>query len=712
MKKNVRKGLHVVLASTMIASPFVMVPKAHASTDFYVDVDNEVVDEESEYDMEFVAENDLDEDDTIKIEFDSAYDLDEADIDEDTITVNEESPKKVSVSGQTVTITLDSSIDEEEDVTIHFDSILNPDEEGDYTIQLKATGDSSWEEEEVTIEEEDEDEDEDDDDSSDEEFSVELDSYETGEDTGVELGEIELEDDLEEGEWVYVTFPSDDMLPNSIDEGDVEINGFEPDDVTVSGDDEVKIKVPEDADGDSDLTITFSEDAGIQNPEDEDEDYTFDVKYDGTTYTSEEVEITDDGSTSSSGSSSKSTSGEVILSNRSAGERSSYTLDLDFGNKDISSGSTISVEFPSADMLPGYIESQYVTINGKTMKSGVYPSGKTVSITTPNSFVSTNKVKIVFSYYSYISNPKTAGSYQMKATAAGKTVTSKSFEITGTSVTPTTPTTPTIPTTPTNPTPVNNMTATVGLTKSTLNTPTGLSVGIKGLGMPLVKNRDFLEVSLPSGFRVPAYVNAAAVSVNGSIPSFVTTRGQNLVIYPSQDISANAAVNVVVGEASNIVTPAYASNYTIGVYSSEEKNALFTRTVAVGGAAPAVTLPANAARVKLNVASFTLNGKAYPLAAAPYTLNSNTMVPAQFFKEALSLTTVWSPTAASITSGQTQIKFTVGSNIAKVNNVNVKLPVAVQVKNGVPMLPMRMIADTLKFKLGWEAKTSSIVMYR
>lgn len=702
MKKNVRKGLHVVLAGTMIASPFVMTPKAHALTDFTVDVDNDTADEDSEYTMTFTPEENLSQGDYIKIQFPPGYSPEDDDLDTGNVSVNGSEPDDVTVSGQVVTIYVDEDLNADDEIEIKFDSIRNPQDEDHYTFKVKTEQETSYESsDDIYIYEDGNSS------SSNDEFSVDMDSYETGEDTGIELGEISLEDDLNKGDWVYVTFPTDDMLPNSIDESDVEINGEEPDSVQVVGDDEVKIKIPSAVDGDSDLTVTFDENAGIQNPADEDT-YNFEVDYKDVTYTSEDVEITDNGSSSSS-SSSSSTSGEVTLSNTLAGERSSYTIDLDFGNKDISSSNSIELEFPSADMLPGYIEASYVTINGKTIRSGVYPSGKTLTITPPSSFSSTNEVKIVFSYYSYLQNPSTSGSYQIKATAAGKTITSKSFTITGTSVTPTNPTTPTVPSTPT---PVNNTTATLGLSKSTLNTPTGITLGIKGLGLPLVKNQDFLEVSLPSGFRVPAYVNTAAVSVNGIIPSFVTTRGQNLIIYPSQNVPANSAVNVVVGEASNIVTPAYASNYTIGVYSSEEKNALYTRTVAIGGGAPVSTLPANAARVKLNVASFTLNGKAHPLAAAPYTFNSNTLVPAQFFKDALALTTVWNASSASITSGQTQIKFTVGSNIAKVNNVNVKLPVAVQVKNGVPMIPIRMVSDTLKYKLGWEANTSSIVVYK
>ncbi|MCK9911394.1 copper amine oxidase N-terminal domain-containing protein, partial [Microbacteriaceae bacterium K1510] len=91
-----------------------------------------------------------------------------------------------------------------------------------------------------------------------------------------------------------------------------------------------------------------------------------------------------------------------------------------------------------------------------------------------------------------------------------------------------------------------------------------------------------------------------------------------------------------------LVTPAVKNVYSIGVYSSEEKGVLFARPVSIGGAPlpaatptpqPVGTIPTNAAKLKLNVANYTLFGKTYPLSAAPFAANGTTMVPAQFFRE-------------------------------------------------------------------------------
>lgn len=91
---------------------------------------------------------------------------------------------------------------------------------------------------------------------------------------------------------------------------------------------------------------------------------------------------------------------------------------------------------------------------------------------------------------------------------------------------------------------------------------------------------------------------------------------------------------------------------------------------------------------------------------------NTTVVPAQFFKEALALTTVWDDKSVAIISGTKQMRFTVGSNKAKVGGQEVTLPAAVQLKNNMPMIPMKFVADNLGYKIGWDAKTSTVFIYR
>lgn len=713
MKKS-KKALPIVLASALAATPFVAVPQeAHALKKVSVKADNDGADKDSSYDISFTLEEDLTKGDTITIEFDSEYtvskSISSSDIDASFKV------KSAKASGKKVIITLNEDLEEGDKVTITIeDGITNPEDKGTYDVYVST---SSEDEEygEVTIKSSSSS-------SSSKDYTVSLSSKAAGEATSVKLGKISLKgsDELETNEYITVIFPDEDMLPSKIDAGDVKLNGYSVKTVSVK-DDEVEIKVPSSVAGDDYITLEFSKSAGIENPS-AGSKYTYKVKYDGVTYESEQFEITKSGSSTSTATNSFT----VNLSDPSAGARSSYTFDADFGSKQLKADEELVLEFPSADMVPGILSASDFTLNGKTAKR-VSASGNKVYITAPSNFSATSEVKVVVSFSAWITNPKTAGSYTLKATAAGRTLESKSFTIGGSVVNPTPNPAPTPTPTPTPNNTVNNSTATIALTSTALGKPTGVNVAIKGLGVGLVKQRDFVELVFPAGYKVPAYIAPANVTVNGVAANYVAVRGQNVLIYPSQDIPAATAANISINAAANIVNPAVKNTYSISVFTSEEKGLLFARAVGVGMPAPAqpapqptpqpqqpaVTVPTNAALFKVNTANFTLHGKTYPLQVAPYIANGNTtMVPAQFFKEALALTTQWNNSTVAIISGTKVMKFTVGSNKARVGNQEITLPTPVVLKNGMPMIPVRTVTDNLGYKVGWDAKTSSVFVYK
>lgn len=715
MKKS-KKALPIVLASALAATPFVAVPQeAHALKKVTVKADNDGADKDSSYDISFTLEEDLTKGDTITIEFDSEYtvskSISSSDIDASFKV------KSAKASGKKVIITLNEDLEEGDKVTITIeDGITNPEDKGTYDVYVST---SSEDEEygEVTIKSSSSSSS-----GSSKDYSVSLSSKAAGEATSVKLGKISLKgsDELETNEYITVIFPDEDMLPSKIDAGDVKLNGYSVKTVSVK-DDEVEIKVPSSVAGDDYITLEFSKSAGIENPS-AGSKYTYKVKYDGVTYESEQFEITKSGSSTSTATNSFT----VNLSDPSAGARSSYTFDADFGSKQLKADEELVLEFPSADMVPGILSASDFTLNGKTAKR-VSASGNKVYITAPSNFSATSEVKVVVSFSAWITNPKTAGSYTLKATAAGRTLESKSFTIGGSVVNPTPNPAPTPTPTPTPNNTVNNSTATIALTSTALGKPTGVNVAIKGLGVGLVKQRDFVELVFPAGYKVPAYIAPANVTVNGVAANYVAVRGQNVLIYPSQDIPAATAANISINAAANIVNPAVKNTYSISVFTSEEKGLLFARAVGVGMPAPAqpapqptpqpqqpaVTVPTNAALFKVNTANFTLHGKTYPLQVAPYIANGNTtMVPAQFFKEALALTTQWNNSTVAIISGTKVMKFTVGSNKARVGNQEITLPTPVVLKNGMPMIPVRTVTDNLGYKVGWDAKTSSVFVYK
>ncbi|MGG1657907.1 copper amine oxidase N-terminal domain-containing protein [Brevibacillus sp. NRS-1366] len=662
MNKSAKKGISVLLATTVLASPFVMVPKAaYALSIEEVSADDTGVDEETEYTIEFEIEKDLSSGDKITVTFPSGYSVDKKmktkdvsleDDDGDDIKIYDVYATKTSVE-----IEVDEKIKKGTVLTLTIDKITNPDEKGSYSISVK-TSKESVKKEKITIGKSSSS-------SSSGKFSVSLSSKNTEADVSLTLGKLSLasKGKLKEGKYIYVNFPTKDMLPRSISKSDVKVNGEKADYVSVLDNDTVRIEIPSKADGDNYIELEFLKSAGIVNPSKADKSYTFTIEYDDKEYKSKDVEVT--------GSSNSSFS--VSLSDNTAGARSSYTLDMDLSTK-LYSNTDIQVEFPSADMVPPVLSAYNITVNGDQV-TNLTTSGNRVYFRTPSGFKTTDSVTIKFALDAYLSNPKTAGTYNITAKIDNKSYRSKDIQITGAAA----------------PVTVDNSLATIGLTRATASTPVGLQIGIKGLGAPIVRGQGFIEVVLPAGFRVPAYLPANAVTVNGVAANYVGVRGQNLVIVPAQDIPVSAAVQVNVAETAGIVNPATTGVYSIGVYTSEEKGLLFAR--------PATIVALNGVSFKANVASFTKAGKTTGLAAAPYTVNGNTLIPATFFRDALGFSITYTKTTAKIVSGNTVMQFKVGSNIANINGQNVTLPAAVQLKNNIPTLPLKTIADRTGYKI-------------
>jgi hypothetical protein len=670
MKKVALKGLSYSLAAVVAWSPLVVAPQhTYALSVEDVSADDTDPDEETEYTIEFEIDKDLKAGDTITVKFPTGYSVDKKLKHSDVILEDEDgddiSIDKVSVSGNTVTVTLDESVKKDQTLTLYIDNITNPDDDGEYSISVKTSKETSYKSGDIRIGDKKS--------SSGTRYGVTQSSYEAGSVTSIALAKFNLERSvkLKKGKYLYVQFPTKDMLPDSVDRTDVTVNGSKADRVTVLNKDTLRITIPSGADGDSYVRLEFSANADIKNPNADGQKYTYVVEYENKKYESDYVQIV----------SSKREPFDVTLTDKHAGARSGYTFDLSL-NRKLDYNTTIEVEFPAAFSVPPTFLPGDVQVNGKDAV-GIYANGSKVSFKTPSSFTSTSRVNITFDYRAFIANPNTPGSYQVKVTIQNQTYQSKPFEISGAA-----------------PVPVNNSTATVTTTKTTPNTSTGIQVNLKGVGVPLEKGRDFFELVLPAGFRLPAAVNAYSVSVNGLTPSYVGVRGQNLIVIPAQDIPANTPVSLVIQEAAGVVTPAVSGIYSIGVYTSEEMGLLFARPVSIA--------QSNAVMFKANTASFTKLGKTYPLAVAPFTVQGHTLMPVSFFRDGLGLHVTWDKSVARIVSGGTTIQFRVGSNTATVNGKTYTLPTQVQLRNNMPLIPLRFVCDTLQYKILYHAGNYTI----
>ncbi|USG65916.1 copper amine oxidase N-terminal domain-containing protein [Brevibacillus ruminantium] len=676
MHKSAKKGLAALMAATVLTAPLAISPMtAHALTLEDIKAEDTDTREETEYTLEFELDENLRRGETITVEFDSGFSI--KNLRESDVTLRDDDRHKISidkvkVKSRSVEITVDEKISSGTVLTLTIDRVTNPSSKGRYTISVETEneradsdyiqiGSSSSSSK-----------------NSSKDVSVSQSSYEEGATTSITIGKFNLDksDKLKQGKYIYVDFPHRDMLPRKIDKADVKVNGTRAADVTISGSDRVKIEIPKGADGDTNLKLEFSSDAGIKNPESGSK-YTYKITYDSRDYETDSFEI----------KGGKRSAFDVRLSDKGVGARTSYSFDVSLSER-VYADTPISVEFPRTEMIPPVISNLYVTVNGKNVSSlGV--SGSKVSFRTPSGFTNSNKLNIEFDYDAFVRNPNTPGSYDIIVTVDGRKYYSSSFDISGTPiVNPTQPTTP-----PPVPVQVDNSSATLTLTKSLPQTATGMQVAIRSLGMPLVKNRDFIEIVMPIGFRVPAYIAPQTVTLNGVTPAFVGVRGQNLIIVPGQDIPAKTGVNISMLETSGIVTPAAGGVYNIGVYSSEEPGILFSRTVNV--------VPTNSVTFQASVGSFMKNGKKIALPAAPFAVNGHTLMPAPFFRDGLGVSTTFTNSTAKIVGNGKTIQFKVGSNIATVNGKNVTLPVAVQARNNVPVVPLRFVLDQLQYKISF-----------
>lgn len=660
MRKIAHAKAALLLAASVFAGPLAFPQATYALSVEDVYADDTGTGEKTEYTIEFEIDKSLSPGDEIVVKFPSGFkvdkNLDEGDVELEDEDGDEYDIESVDVSGNTITIELDDKISKNTLLILRIDNITNPKSKGDYKISVKTSEENSFKSEEISIGKSSS--------SKSSRFDVSLGTANAGEVTTIRLGKINLDSKLREGKYVYVTFPTKDMLPSSISRDNVKINGERVKKVVVSSSNVLRLEIPEDVDGDKTMLLEIAKAAGVKNPSEAGKSYTFEVEYDKDTYRSEAFEIK--GSTVISGSAF-----DVTLADSNPGARTSYTLDLQLSSK-VSAGTGVQVDFPSVEMVPPIISNSHVTVNGSSV-SNLGVNGSRVTFRLPTGFTSTDKLTIRFAQEAYLINPRTAGSYEIQVKVGNTTYRSKKFQISSASV------------------PVNNSAATISLGRNTASTPTGMQVNIQALGAPLGGKKDFLEIVLPVGFSVPAYVPANSVTVNGVAASYVGVRGQNLVIYPSQDIPANTAVQVAIAESASIVNPATAGTYSISVYTSEQQGILFARPVQI--------VALNGVGFRANVASYTKNGQTHSLAVAPFILNGTTMMPASFFRDGLGMSVTWDKTSARIVSGNTTMQFKVGSKVATVNGQNVTMAEAVQLRGNMPVIPLRFVAERTGYKI-------------
>jgi PKD repeat protein len=118
-------------------------------------------------------------------------------------------------------------------------------------------------------------------------------------------------------------------------------------------------------------------------------------------------------------------------------------------------------------------------------------------------------------------------------------------------------------------------------------------------------------------------------------------------------------------------------------------------------------------QLKLGSKKAVVNGAAVELAAEPAAVDGVTMVPLRFLAEAFGLKVSWDAGTGEISlTGETPVAMRAGSRQALVGGKAVALPAPPLVRDGVTLVPLRFLAETLYCQVEYRQATKEIVVCR
>jgi hypothetical protein len=128
-----------------------------------------------------------------------------------------------------------------------------------------------------------------------------------------------------------------------------------------------------------------------------------------------------------------------------------------------------------------------------------------------------------------------------------------------------------------------------------------------------------------------------------------------------------------------------------------------------------VALPAFAGQFQVESRTYWVDGKPYPMDAAPFTERGRTYVPLRYLALALGVAEKdigWDAKSGTVTLklGQTTVKLTVGKRTMYVNGKAEQMDVAPLVRGGRTYLPARWVAEAFGYEVKWEASSQKVIL--
>jgi len=187
------------------------------------------------------------------------------------------------------------------------------------------------------------------------------------------------------------------------------------------------------------------------------------------------------------------------------------------------------------------------------------------------------------------------------------------------------------------------------------------------------------------------------------LPLQVTGRSEAGTVVVVNGVSATVAADGT--WAVSIMTLADGANAITATVHDAAGNST-TRTISVS------FLKTTLIRMQLGRTEALVNSSPVTLSVAPFTSNGFSLVPLRFIAETFGIAPQWDGVfrVVDMTVGGHQVRLQVGARYAGVDGKRVTLDVAPAITNGVTMVPLRFVAETMGADVLWDAGTKTITI--
>jgi hypothetical protein len=363
---------------------------------------------------------------------------------------------------------------------------------------------------------------------------------------------IVLHKDLNSGENLYIKFPSECTIPQSINKELVEIAGYKPSAVTVSGN-AVILTLSEpllqnQGAGIGGVAVVFSSSIGIKNPSSPD---VYSIEVWTTTepnhsiysfYIGVEVQ----GSTVSGLS--------VILGDNRAGKNSRYDISFTVTiSGALIPGDYIDVYFPKGTTLPKTLDLSKVLIN-LASPSVVNVQERRVRVYVPESrFILPGSTCTIFFLQEFgIINPEFTGNFAIQVATSKDTgfATSNFYTLYGTSI--------------------QSLNIIAVPSSQKMNSEYTIKFKTSQITGLLTYDVSKINIKFTDAIVIPQFVKPGAISVNGIPCTSVTISGHTISLIVPVDVSDNASVSIVIAKEFGIENPEGVGSFEIYVNTSSD----------------------------------------------------------------------------------------------------------------------------------------------